>query len=97
VIDTSKYLITQPVTRAGFYEDGSMARSVTNAITNELEKQRLLHMSTIVETSLGRYDYEKWAWGGCGAMSAAFLQSLPDIIGYMGDNMFQELVDKYSL
>jgi hypothetical protein len=59
VIDTSKHLLTQPVARAGFYEDGSMAKSMTSAITIELEKQRLMRMGSIVETSLGRDDYEK--------------------------------------
>ena len=38
VDDTSTFLITQPVERAGFYEDGSMAASVTHAVTEELEK-----------------------------------------------------------
>ena len=75
VIDSTKHLLTQPVARAGFYEDGTMAKSVTSAITIELEKQRLVRMSSIVESSLGRDDYEKWAWDGCSNLSAAFLQS----------------------
>jgi hypothetical protein len=52
-------------------------------------------MSTIVESSLGRDDYEKWAWDGCSATSAAFLQSPPDRIGYMGDNVFQVAMTTY--
>ena len=46
-------------------------------------------MNSIVENSLGRDDYEKWAWDGCSNLSAAFLQSPSDAIRYMGDNMFQ--------
>ena len=38
VVDTSKHLLTQPIARAGFYGDGSLAKSVTCAITIELEK-----------------------------------------------------------
>ena len=52
VIDTSKYLITQPVTRAKFYKDGLMAGSVTNAVTIELKTQRSIHLGTVVEDSL---------------------------------------------
>ena len=61
VIDTSKHPLAQPIVRAGFYEDSSMAKSVTSAITIELEKQSLMRMSSIVESSLGRDDYENLA------------------------------------
>ena len=80
VIDASKHLLTQPIVRAGFYEDGSMAKSVTSAITINLEKQRLMRMGTIVESSLGRDKYEKLTSDGCSDLSTAFLQSSPDRI-----------------
>ena len=48
VVNTSKHLLTQPIARAGFYEDGSTVKSMTSAITIELEKQRLMHVSLIV-------------------------------------------------
>ena len=61
VIDTSHYLIKQPVTRADFYEDGSMDGSGTNAIMIKLEKQRSIHLRTIIESSLDKGEYEKWS------------------------------------
>ena len=72
-----------------------MAGSVTNAITIELETQRSLHLGTTVESSLDKSEYEKWSWDGCGKLSAAFLQSPPDQIGYMGDNIFQVAMATY--
>ena len=69
MVDTSKHLLTQPIARAGFYEDDSMTKSVTSAITIELEKQRLVRMGTIVESSLGRDYYKKWTWDGHSAIS----------------------------
>ena len=68
---------------------------MTNAITIELEKQRLMHMSSIVESSLGRDDYEKWVLDGCSNLSAVVLQSPPDAIGYMGDNVFDVVMISY--
>ena len=50
-IDTSKILIVQPVTRAGFYEDGSMAASITKAVTIELETQRSTRLGSVVISS----------------------------------------------
>ena len=49
----------------------------------------------VVEDSLDRGDYKKWSWDGCSKMSAAFLQSLTDPIGYMGDKIFQVAVTTY--
>ena len=72
-----------------------MPKSVTNAITIKLEKQRLMRTGTTVESSPGRDDYEKWAWDGCSAMSAAFLQSPPNRIRYMEDNVFQVAMTTY--
>ena len=72
-----------------------MAGSVTNAVTIELETQRSIHLGTVVEDYLHRNDYEKWSWEGCSKMSAAFLQSPLDPIGYMGDNIFQVAIATY--
>ena len=51
-----------------------MAKSVTSAITIELEKQRVMRMGTIVESSLGRDDYEKRAWDEYSDLSVTFLK-----------------------
>ena len=95
MINTSNHLLIKPDKKVGFYTDGSMAKSVTNAITIELEKQRLMRMDILVKSSLRRDDYEKSTWGGYSATSAAFLQALPDRIGYTGDNMFQVAMTTY--
>ena len=68
---------------------------MTSAITIELEKQRLMRMSLIVKSSLDRDDCEKGAWDGCSNLRAAFLQSPPNAIGYMGDNVFQVAMMTY--
>ena len=93
--DTANYLIVQPVKRAGFYEDRSMARSVTHALTEELEKQRSLNLGANIARTLGREDYEKWSWDGCTRMSSMFLTSPPDRIGFLGDNIFQVAIASY--
>ena len=73
VTDTSTHLLTQTVTRAGFYNDGSMLRSAINTITIELKELRSMRVCTVVESSLRRDDYGKWAWDGYSAMNAACL------------------------
>ena len=93
--DTENYLINQPIERAGFCADGSVKRSVTNAVTEELEKQRSSSLGTKIQETLGRDDYEKWAWDGSTRMSSTFLSSPPDAIGYLGDNVFQVVLTTY--
>ena len=88
-------MIVQPVERAGFYEDGSMALSVTHALTEELEKQRSLNLGANIVRTLGREDYEKWSWDGCTRMNSMFLASPPDRIGYLGNNIFQVAIVSY--
>jgi hypothetical protein len=43
--DASKYLLTQDISRAGSYHDGSVPKSVTNSITVELEKAYMTTLS----------------------------------------------------
>ena len=83
------YLINQPVERAGDCADGSVKRSVTNAVTDELEKQRSSRLGKEIQRKLGRGEYERWAWEGGTRMSSTFLSSPPDAIGHLGDNQFQ--------
>ena len=59
--DTASFLITQPVERVGFYEDGSMAASVTHAVTEELEKRRMVYLREKIEATIEREKYERWA------------------------------------
>ena len=54
-----------------------------------------MHLGAIVASSLNRSDYEKWLWDRCTKMSAAFLTSPPDAIGYLGDNVFQVSITMY--
>ena len=93
--DTASFLITQPIERAGFYEDGSMAASVTYAVTEELEKQRMMRLGDKIERTIGRGEYEKCAWNGWTKISAMFLNSPPDRIGHLGNNVFQVAMTTY--
>ena len=65
------------------------ANSHPRAIIIELERQGLLHMTTVVERTIRRDTCGKLAWDGCSVMSVAFLQSQRDIIRFTGDSMFQ--------
>jgi hypothetical protein len=69
--DTTTYLLTQHTSRAGFYEDGSFAPSVTKAITNELEKARSIVLGSQISTSLDRDDYERLSWEAWSKISLA--------------------------
>jgi len=71
-LGTSKYLLRQEVTCAGFYEDGTITGSVTNAVTNELEKCRWLHLGQELKVSLNKGEYERWYFDGWKKMSTVF-------------------------
>ncbi|EJK51883.1 hypothetical protein THAOC_28906, partial [Thalassiosira oceanica] len=81
-------LLNQDASHAGFYPDGSFARSITNAITCELERSRAIALDETITSTLPRKSYERWAWEGWGQTSAMFLQSPPDELGHLGDNEF---------
>ena len=57
-------LLTQDVSRAGFYKDGTFAPSITNAVTIELERSRKTALGTQISSSLNRREYERWAFEG---------------------------------
>ena len=80
--------MTQDVTRAGFYADGTVAASVTMAITIEIERARMVKLGKTVTTDLGRRDYERWSWEAWTKMSSMFLLSPPDHFGYMENPHF---------
>ena len=52
-------LLNQDVTRAGFSPDGTVAPSVTNAVTIELESSRSKDLGTRISGSLNRKLYER--------------------------------------
>ena len=82
-------LLNQDISRAGFGADGTVSRSVTNAVTIELERSRQDHLGKRIETSMDRGEYERWSWAACTKMSSIFLHSPPDHFGYMEDPVFQ--------
>ena len=88
-------LLNQDVTRAGFSPDGTIAPSVTNAVTTELKSSRSKDLGTRIEGSLHRKHYERWAWEASNKMSATFLHSPPDALGYIGDPEFQVVMTTY--
>ena len=61
---------------------------MTNAVTKELEKQRSSRLGTEIERTMGREEYEKWAWDGGTRMNSLFISSPLDAIGYLGDTVF---------
>ena len=74
--------------------DGTIA-SVTTAITIELESSRLKDLGTRISGMLRRKHYERWAWEASNKMSATFLHSPPDALGYIGDPEFQVVMTTY--
>ena len=52
-------LLNQDTSIAGFYSDGSVAKSVTKALTNELEKARSDKLGKNIAESLGREKLRK--------------------------------------
>ena len=85
-------LLNQDISRAGFGADGTVSRSVTNAVTMiELERSRQDCLGRRIESLLDGGDYEKWSWDACTKMSSIFLHSPPDQFGYMEDPVFQVL------
>ena len=88
-------LLNQDTPNAGFYKDGSIAKSVTKAITNELEKARSDKLSKSIAESLNKDNYERWSHTACDRTSSVFLHSPPDQYGYMEDEVFQVALATY--
>jgi hypothetical protein len=91
----STLLLTQDVDRAGFYPSGTIAPSVTHAVTMELEKARAASLGVRITTALDNDQYERWSWEACSKMSSQPLLSPPDQFGYMEDPVFQVMIVTY--
>ena len=78
VVDTSKCLLMQEVTRAGFYKDGRMAASITNSISIKLESHCVKQLGWKVHSMLTQLDYKHWAWGD-GTSTVQFSCTRPQI------------------
>ena len=74
---------------AGFYHNGTLAPSVTKAITVELESARCEDLGNRIQAGRGKDHYERWSWEAWTKISAVFLHSPPDQFGYMEDPVFQ--------
>jgi hypothetical protein len=88
-LNSSDYLLTEDVSRAGFYHDGSKPKSATAAITIELEKARMNTLCECIELSLPQGHYERASFESWQSISAVPLTSPPDQIG------FQVLIARY--
>ena len=88
-------LLSHEVTRAGFYKDGTVAASVTKALTIKFELARATKLGETITTQLGREEYERWAWESCDKISGQFLMSPPDHFGYIEDPIFQSAFATY--
>jgi hypothetical protein len=74
-LNSSDYLLTQGVSRAGFYHDGSTPKSATAAITIELEKARMNTLRECIELSLPQGHYERASFESWQSISAVPLTS----------------------
>ena len=88
-------LLMQDVSRVGCYSDGTVAPSVTKAITMELEQARSNHVGIQITNTLGRQEYERWSWEAWTKMSPTFLLSPPDHFGFLADPHFQIAIANY--
>jgi hypothetical protein len=97
-LNSSDYLLTQDVSRAGFYHDGSrnLGQLVLHAaITIELEKARMKSLCQCIESSLSQGHYERASFESWQSISAVPLTSPPDQIGFQDNNCFQMLIARY--
>ncbi len=88
-------LLSQSVDYAGFYADGTHAPLVTNALNLEMETGKSRHLGERITAILNCGKYEHWAWEAWTKMSATFLLSPPDQLGYMEDEVFQVGIATY--
>ena len=94
-INTEKFLLEQTLHRAGRYGDGTVPKSVTHAATMELESQRAINLGQQIKNNLNRTEYPRQAYEAWTQMSACFLLSPPDDIGYMPDADMQMAFTTY--
>ena len=94
-LQDDKLLLNQDISGAGIYPDGSIAKSATKALTIELEKTRSTKLGVTIADTLGRDQYERWAFEACGKLSGEFLLSPPDHFGFMEDPVFQVALSTY--
>jgi hypothetical protein len=90
-------LLSQSVERAEIYADGTHAPLVTNALTLEMETQRSRCLGERIRAILNCGKYEHWAWEAWTKMSATFLLSPLDRLGYMEIEVFQVGITTYLL
>ena len=54
----------QDICWAGYYADGTIANSVTMALTVELEREQEANLDLHIKALLARTNYERWSWEG---------------------------------
>ena len=87
-------LIAQPVTRAGFYEDGKCPSKITKAITDELEQARYEILDQEIKNK-PIDDPERWAWCNSDSMSGLALENVPDSLGRLSDDAIIDTFASY--
>ncbi len=88
-------LLSQSVESARFYADGTHAPLVRNALTLEMETRWSRRLGERITAVLNHGKYERWAWEAWTKMSATFLLSPLDQLGYMEDEVFQVGIATY--
>ena len=89
------FLLAQPLDRAGFHKDGSQPKSVTHAVTMELEERRAHDLDVRLCNNLLREAHERWSWEANTSLSGAFLLSPPNQLGFIEDPVFQVALTTY--
>ena len=82
-------LLNQDITQAGFRKDGTYPKSITKAVTAELEYSRSEQLGDHIRNTLHRRDYERWSWESWTRMNIVFLHSPPDALGHLSNDEFR--------
>jgi hypothetical protein len=89
-------LLCRNVNGAGRLLSGATPKSVTHAITFELEKGRFEKLNNLVASTLTpNSSQESRAWRNVDRYSSQFLNSPPDAIGFLSDSIFPEVFTQY--
>ena len=86
------FLLEQTHKRAGFYSNRLQSKSVTHAITRDLEERCIHNLDVRLSNVLPRDAFERWSWEANSSMSRVFLLLPPDQLGFIEDPAFQVAV-----
>ena len=98
---SNNLLVGQPRTRIGFHADGKLPRSATNLITKEIEQATLTSINKKVRDTATsnpqsiKTQIEVMSYQNVDRYSAAFLDAIPNRLGFFTDLQFKDAVAQY--